>query len=109
MLTDHSYARLLDQLARHNFEQITPQLRNNILAFYADPAAPLATRRKAAAWEKTQGELERLKAVAPSEGAAVEKRAIQKSQLPRRNETAETLFATFTTRVSLLHNSARLD
>ncbi len=109
VLTDHSYARLLDQLARHNFEQITPQLRNNILAFYADPAAPLATRRKAAAWEKTQGELERLKAVAPSEGAAVEKRAIQKSQLPRRNETAETVFATFTTRVSLLHNSARLD
>ena len=43
-LTDKTYARLLDQLAGHNFDQITPELRSNISAFYSDPNAPLATK-----------------------------------------------------------------
>jgi hypothetical protein len=60
VLTDDAYARLLDQLARDNFEQITPELRDNILAFYADPNAPLATKRKPSAWDKTQDELQKL-------------------------------------------------
>src|SRR5579864_435819 len=37
VLTDKAYAHLLDQLAQHNFEQVTPDLRDNILAFYSDP------------------------------------------------------------------------
>ena len=64
VLTDKSYAHLLDQLAQHNFERITPELRENILSFYGDPTAPVATKRNAAAWEKTQDELQRLKALA---------------------------------------------
>ncbi len=60
-LTDDAYARLLDQLAGHNFDQVSPGLRANILAFYSDPNAPIATKKKPAAWQKTQDELERLR------------------------------------------------
>src|SRR5579864_2709398 len=60
-LTDKTYAHLLDQLAQHNFDQITPDLRNNILAFYADSTAPVATKKKPDAWQKTQDELQRLR------------------------------------------------
>ncbi len=62
-LTDDTYARLLDQLAGHNFDQISPGLRANILAFYSDPNAPIATKKNPAAWQKTQDELERLHAL----------------------------------------------
>jgi hypothetical protein len=62
-LTDDTYARLLDQLAGHNFDQITPELRANILAFYGDPNAPIATKKKPGVWQKTQDELERLRAL----------------------------------------------
>jgi hypothetical protein len=54
---------LLDQLAGHNFDQITPELRANILAFYGDPNAPIATKKKPGVWQKTQDELERLRAL----------------------------------------------
>lgn len=59
-LTDKAYAHLLDQLAHDNFQQLSPELRDNILAFYSDPAAPVATKRNASAWSKTQEELQRL-------------------------------------------------
>ena len=62
-LTDETYARLLDQLAGHNFDQITPELRSNILAFYSDPSAPIATKKKPGAWQKTEGEIEKLRAL----------------------------------------------
>ena len=60
-LTDKAYAHLLDQLAHDDFKQVTPELRENILAFYGDPSAPLTTVRDAAAWAKTQDQLTRLK------------------------------------------------
>lgn len=65
-LTDKTYARLLDQLAGHNFDQITPDLRANILAFYSDPAAPNATKKKPADWQKTEAEVEKLRALPDS-------------------------------------------
>jgi hypothetical protein len=66
VLTDNAYAHLLDELNKRNFDQVTPELRKNILAFYGDPAAPIATKRNTAAWEKTQDEVRRLKTVVPS-------------------------------------------
>lgn len=60
-LTDKAYAYLLDKLSGHNFDDTAPELRANILAFYGDPAAPIATKRDAAAWQKTQNELQKLK------------------------------------------------
>lgn len=64
-LTDNAYAHLLDQLAKDNFTQITPELKDNILAFYRDPDAPLSTKRHADAWSKTQEQLERLRVATP--------------------------------------------
>jgi hypothetical protein len=68
-LTDKTYAYLLGKLADHNFEETTPALRANILTFYGDPAAPFATKRDAAAWQKTQDELQKLKDHAQTESA----------------------------------------
>jgi hypothetical protein len=66
-LTDNAYAHLLDQLAHDDFNQITPELRDNILAFYSDPNAPVKTKRNTAAWDKTQAELEKLKTAVPKD------------------------------------------
>jgi len=62
-LTDDSYAHLLDQLTGHKFDHVTPELRSNILTFYSDPNAPIATKKKASEWGKTQEELNRLRAL----------------------------------------------
>jgi hypothetical protein len=64
-LTDNAYAHLLDELSHDNFDRLTSELRDNIIVFYSDPNAPVTTKRNAAAWAKTQDELEKLKAAAP--------------------------------------------
>ena len=77
VLTDKAYAHLLDQLAHHDFAQVTPELRENILAFYADSNAPIATKRNAGAWQKTQAEVQRLKALTPPGGPPVQVSRLQ--------------------------------
>jgi hypothetical protein len=62
-LTDKTYAHLLDQLAGRNFDQITPDLRTNILEFYSDPSAPIATKKNPEDWKKTAEELDKLRAL----------------------------------------------
>jgi hypothetical protein len=69
---DNAYGHLLGQLADDNFSQVTAELRENILNFYADPNAPLSTKKNAAAWAKTQQELERLKTIDPAKTVAFE-------------------------------------
>ena len=65
-LSDKTYARLLDQLAGHNFDQISPGLRSNILAFYSDPNGPLATKTTPDDQKKKLDELEKLRALPES-------------------------------------------
>jgi hypothetical protein len=60
-LTDNAYARLLNELAEKNFDSVSPELRDNILSFYQDPNASVATKRNPSAWSKTQEALEKLK------------------------------------------------
>ena len=60
-LADKTYAHLLDELAKHNFDQASPELRQNILSFYADPNAQVATKKNAKAWKTIQEELDKLK------------------------------------------------
>jgi hypothetical protein len=60
-LADKTYAHLLNDLAKHNFDQATPQLRQNILSFYSDPNAPITTKKDSKAWRTAQEELEKLK------------------------------------------------
>ena len=66
-LTDNAYAHLLEDLSRDNFQAVTRELRQNLLAFYQDDKAPIATKRNPSAWEKTQQQLEKLKSVSPQE------------------------------------------
>jgi hypothetical protein len=60
-LTDKTYARLIDELARKNSDPLNPNLRGNLLQFYSDPNAPVATRKNAKAWQKLQDELKQLR------------------------------------------------
>jgi hypothetical protein len=73
VLTDDAYAKLLDLLAEHNFEEITPELKKNIVVFYDDPNAPISTKRKPEAWQKTQDELQKLKGASIQEKPAAGK------------------------------------
>lgn len=64
-LTDKTYAKWLDRLAEQNFAGLTPLVRVNILDFYADPKAPIATRKHKDEWKKTQAALEQLRSWRP--------------------------------------------
>jgi hypothetical protein len=45
---------------------LEPDLRSNILAFYSNPSAPLATKKEPADWQKTKDELEKLRSLPDS-------------------------------------------
>jgi zinc dependent phospholipase C len=60
-LADQTYAHLLNDLAEQNFIDLTPPLRENILAFYSHPNAPLRTKRNNKEWEKNEHNLQELK------------------------------------------------
>jgi len=55
-LTDQTYAKLLARVTAHNARPPLG-LRQNILAFYADPNAPIETKRHARQWRKVQEDL----------------------------------------------------
>lgn len=71
-LTDKTYAHLLDELTKNNFQQITPDLQKNILAFYEDPKNSVTTKSNPAAWNKVQEELQRLKATVPGSSPSIQ-------------------------------------
>lgn len=64
-LADETYAKLLTQLADKKFAQSSPDLRKNLLTFYANPKATPKSRKDRARWEKVQAALEQLKAAPP--------------------------------------------
>jgi hypothetical protein len=67
-LTDKTYAEWLDKLiTKASAASIEPEIRANVLAFYADPNAPNAVKKKPKDWQKLQSELATLK-----ESAAVQ-------------------------------------
>ena len=59
-LTDDSYAYLLGKLDGRHFDIITPELRDNILAFYGDLKAPINTRSNKQEWTRLQQRLQQL-------------------------------------------------
>ena len=63
-LTDQAYATLLHKLAKRNFDLLTPQLRDNILQFYADRNAQLDTKLHPDDWNELTENLAKLKAAA---------------------------------------------
>ena len=72
-LADEAYAKLLNKLASKNFENLTTDLRQNILGFYGDLNAPIATRKDKEDWQNTLRALEKLKA-APTQATRADRR-----------------------------------
>lgn len=72
-LADETYAKFLNRLAKNKFEDVTPELRQNILAFYSDLNAPIVTKKDEGDWRKTLRALDRLKA-APTQATREDQR-----------------------------------
>ena len=59
-LTDRTYAELLHRLVQTPGVQIPQGLRNDILAYYSDPAAPISTKHNRKAWMRVLADLDSL-------------------------------------------------
>ena len=59
-LTDQTYAKLIARLTRDPRQPIPPGIKRDVLAYYADPNAPIITKKKPRAWQKVQDELKTL-------------------------------------------------
>lgn len=60
-MNDDTHAILLDKLAQKNFADVTPELRAELLNFFADPNAPYATKRNPKLWSRVVAEVQELK------------------------------------------------
>lgn len=65
-LTDTTYASLLHRLAGQPRESIPPGIKLDILAYYADSAAPIVTKRNPAHWAIVQADLKTLAGIPTS-------------------------------------------
>ncbi len=59
-LTDATYADLLRRLARRPTQPIPPGIKEDIEAYYANPNAPITTKRDAKQWAQVQTDLKTL-------------------------------------------------
>ncbi len=67
---DETYAKLLDRLTNKNPYRRTPsELRQNVLDYYSDPNAPIATKKHRRQWKKVQEELAILKSEGVMKGS----------------------------------------
>lgn len=69
-LYDATQAQLLDKLAQQNFSSASPELRADLLEFFADPNGPSSIKRDPKAWAKVQGEVEQLRNAPPAPSPA---------------------------------------
>jgi hypothetical protein len=69
-LADKTYSKLLRQLSKDHFACVTPQLRENILAFYSGPAASNWKAKDKDGWKHTAEALEQLRVRPASAGVA---------------------------------------
>ena len=60
-LNDHAHARLLHELAMRKFQGVTPDIRGEIIDFFAAPDALGDIKKDAKTWERVQSELEQLR------------------------------------------------
>jgi zinc dependent phospholipase C len=65
-MNDDAHAKLLEKLAERNFANLSPELRTELMEFFADPNAPYATKRKPKEWAKVEADLQQLKAATPA-------------------------------------------
>ena len=65
-LADGTYERLLRELALRDFNTVSPELRNNILAYYGDLTEPISTKHSKCDWKEVLRALEALKKHTPT-------------------------------------------
>ena len=84
-LTDEAYAKLLDKLADHNFADITPALRQNILDFYDTANVPVFAKKNPERWGQVLKNIAMLKTTAPNvaEPKALESPGYSDGRAPR--------------------------
>jgi hypothetical protein len=63
---DQTYAKLVEKLAGQKFQHATGDLKANILAFYANPDAPIETKQHPEDWARVQRALAALAATQPT-------------------------------------------
>jgi Zinc dependent phospholipase C len=59
-LTDITYAKLLDMITKHPDNVVPTQLKHDLLEYYADPQAPIITKKDPAKWAQVQENLKTL-------------------------------------------------
>ena len=69
-LTDITYAKLLERLTRDPKQLIPPGIKEDVQAYYADPNAPIITKKNPQAWQKVQDELKTLASMPTSTAPA---------------------------------------
>lgn len=69
-LTDDTYAKLLSQLTDRKFDLTSADLREDILQFYSDLAAPIETKKDQARWQSVLQSLDQLKSATPTAAIA---------------------------------------
>jgi len=62
-LTDETFARLLEKLAEHSERPIPAQVKHDIIAYYANPNAPIITKKTPRKWREVQDNLATLKSM----------------------------------------------
>ena len=60
-LNDDAHAKLLDALAQKNFAEVSPELRAELLNFFADPDSPNTTKRNPKLWSRVEANVRQLK------------------------------------------------
>lgn len=66
-LDDNAHAQLLHKLAEKQFACVSPDLRDEILSFFASADAPYAVKKDKKAWDQVQAELQALRASGPEQ------------------------------------------
>ena len=61
ILTDKTYAELLHRITSDDGRIVRPGVERDILAYYADPSAPIETKRHKKAWKRVLAQLDELK------------------------------------------------
>jgi zinc dependent phospholipase C len=60
-LGDYAHAKLLHELAKQKFQGVTPEIRSEILEFFASPDALDDVKKDAKTWKRLQSELQQLR------------------------------------------------
>ena len=71
-LNDNAHAQLLHALARMKFECLSPDLRQELLGFFASAEAPYAFKKDPKTWDRVQADLQALKATGAETAQAPE-------------------------------------